>query len=217
MATKPYNISDLRMLAPRFRSTSKTEILSVRVFASICLVNINLDKTPKPIFNKHWSMDDLAFIISEMTAFSKAEPNTEVTFVKNVYNNVERKKVMDYVLIFKRDERKIFHIIIKTNGQVYDFPIMNNTMFSTGTGDIPEDVKSQIGWNAFTDFIKNKVWLQMQLSAFPNENQQNGQQGGGGYNRQGGGYNNNRNYAPRPNNGEFQSSRGLPGDEDIFE
>ena len=207
MATKDYNISDLRMLSPTYRSTSGSERLSIRVFRGICLININVEKSPRPIFNKHLSFTETYQIAKYMTDMLKSEPNSDKTLVYNAYDKNQKKRVLDYVLIFRKDERKIFHIVIKTNGQTFDFPIKSVSSFAFGTGEIPEDERSNVEWGFLINFIKNLIPIQMQLSNFPLENNNSG---GQGYQRQGG-------YTPRPNsNGEFASSRGLPGDEDMF-
>jgi len=229
MATRAYNLSDLRMIAPRYRSAAGTELMTIRVWNGGCLFAINLDKTPKPIFNKHWRMNELFIFARYMSDFIKAEPNTDKTLVVNTYNRIEKKKVMDYVLIFRKDERKVFHIIVKTNGQTYDFPIRGVPDICFGTGDIGEEERSLNEWMYLINFMKNLVPIQMQLSSFPMENQngpnQNGQGGGqgGGYNR-GGNYNRgNYNRGGGGNGGDQGGNNGggynndrLPPDDDIF-
>lgn len=229
MATKPYTLSDLRMIAPRYRSAAGTEMLSIRVWNGSCLLGINLDKTPKPIFNKHWKINELFVIVRYMSDFAKAEPNTDKTLVINTYNRIEKKKVMDYVLIFRKDERKIFHIIIKSNGQTYDFPIRGVADICFGTGDIAEEERSLNEWMYLINFLRNMVPLQMQLTAFPIENPNgqnpNGQGGGpgGGYNRGGynrGNYNRGGQGGPQQGGngqgGGYPSNDRLPPDDDIF-
>lgn len=228
MATRAYNLSDLRMIAPRYRSAAGTELLSIRVWNGGCLLGINLDKTPKPIFNKHWRINEVFLFAKYMSDFIKAEPNTDKTLVVNAYNRIEKKNAMDYVVIFRKDERKVFHIIIKSNGQTYDFPIRGINSISFGTGDIGEEERSTNEWMYLINFLKTMVPLQMQLSSFPMENQPgqnpNGQGGGqgGGYNRGGynrGNYGNNGggyNRGGQGGGGEGPRPDRLPPDDDIF-
>jgi len=225
MATKSYSLSDLRMIAPRYRSAAGTELMSIRVWNGGCLFGINLDKTPKPIFNKHWKINELFVIAKYMSDFAKAEPNTDKTLVINTYNRIEKKRVMDYVLIFRKDERKVFHIIVKSNGQTYDFPIRGVSDISFGTGDIAEEERSLNEWMYLVNFLRTLVPIQMQLTSFPiempNGQNQNGQGGGqgGGYNR-GGNYNrgnyNRGNGGGGDNGGNYPSNDRLPPDDDIF-
>ena len=228
MATKTYYVSDLSMPGLRYRSLSGTEIFAIRVYKGVCLFNINLDKVPKPIFNRHIKLNEVWEVAEFMSRLVKMEPKSDITLVHNAYDRVQKQKALDYVLILRKDEKKIFHIIVKTNGQMYDFPIKGASDFSYGTGEIPEEERSYMEWTYIINYLKVVARHQVDMSSFPPELPAGGQpgaqggQGGapaGGYQRQAGQGNYNRgNYPPRPNsNGEFQSTRGLPSDDDMFE
>ena len=197
-----YSIDDLKLKGPTYRSQNG-ETLSFRVWMGHCMLAINgANRGAKAIFSKVLREDEVFMIGKYMQDLIKDEPGKEISLVYNSYNRQEKKRVLDYILILKKDEKKVYHVIIKSNGQTFDFPILGSTSFSFGTGAIPNDERSYTAQCYLIQYLKTTLPVQVSLSSFPSENQ-------GGY---GGGQ-----HSGYSGQSDFQSSkRNLPSDDDIF-
>ena len=205
-----FSIDDLKFKGPSYRSQNG-ETLSFRVWMGHCMMTIyGPGRNQKPLLNKALKEDEIFLISKYMTVMVKAEPGKEYSLVYNTYDFKEKKRNLDYILILKKDEKRVYHIVIKANGQTYDFPIRNINAFSYGTGEIPDDEKSANTFLHLIHHLKNVIPLQTQLSSFPIENQGQGNSGGYRQGNRGGG----NSYGGQ---GDFQSSnKNLPPDDDIF-
>jgi hypothetical protein len=197
--------SSLKMIPSTARRTSNGESLTFRVWNGIAFLTINgAGRDTRPIVNKALKSEDVFLISTYLTDLSKMEPGKDVTLVHNAYNRQDKKWSLDFILVFKKDEHKINHLIVKTAGQTYDFVITSGgNTWQLGTGEIPPEKKSSIGLNELIHHLRSLVPIQSQLTNFPREN--NGAPGGG--------YKNSRSYNGQ---NDFQSSRRLPSDDDVF-
>jgi len=226
--TETITLGDLRHPCPTYRSTTGGESGSFNVYNGSIAFSVQPGQGGKAIYRARLRPDELFVITQIMEKMPAAEPNTDKTLV---FNDRERQPDGKFiaklrcVFIFKKDERKVLHIILKGEGGTWDFPIRLAGTTAFGTGEIPEDVRSQYEWAYLISFLKNTIPMQVELSAVRMTGQlgQGGQQGGGyGGNRyQGGGYNRGGqgggNRYPRPNaSGEFTDSSALPSDADMF-
>lgn len=222
MAIAPKAISDLKMIDLRYRTTTGHEYLNFHVFGGLLYIRIMPEKEMKPIFSRKLRFEDFTTFTSVMTSLLKAEPNTEKTLVVNDYNRQEKKIVLDYVIIFKKDERKVLHICIKQNGNTWDAAIRTSPTICYGTGEIPEDERSIYAWMNLISAFNNLFPVELQLSSFAFDGQNGGGNGGGNYNRGnynrgGGNYGGQAQPQPQPEGGEFKSVSDLPTDDDIFQ
>ncbi len=198
-----FTIDDLKFTGPKYRSSDKTTTLSFRVWMGHCMITINpMDRNQKPMFNKTLKDEEIFLVTKYMSDLLKAEPGQEKTLVYNTYNFKEKQRKLEYVLLMKKDEKKIYHLIIKFGGNTYDFPIINIAAFDLGTGAIPDDERSYVTFCHLIHHLKNVVPIQTTVSSFPIETNNGYRRGGGsGYSGQ----------------GDFQSSsKNLPSDDDIF-
>lgn len=198
-----YSIDDLRMNATRYRSVSGLEMLTFNVWRGTCWLSISGAKDNKRIFSKGLKLDEVGLIGQYMQELTKMDPGKEISLVYNGYNRQERKRYMEFVLVMKKDEQRVYHILIKNNGTTFDFPITFGNTITFGTGEIPENERSHRAFLQLINHLKNIVPFQTIITSFPAEQRggSNGGSGGGGYSGQ----------------GDFKSSsRNLPSDDDIF-
>lgn len=204
-----FTIDDLKLKGPTYRSQNG-DTLSFRVWMGHCMMTVyGPVKGQKPVLNKALKDDELYLVSKYMKDLMKAEPGKEISLVYNTYNFKEKKRNLDYILILKKDEKRIYHFIVKANGQNYDFPIRNINAFTYGTGDIPDDEKSTNTFMHLIHHLQQVIPIQIQLSSFPVENQRPS----GGYQNNGGSSSPSSNYNGQE---EFQSRKNLPPDDDIF-
>lgn len=203
-----YNIDDLRLKGPSYRSKDGT--LQFRVWMGHLMMSVyGPDRNQKPLFNKSLKEDETFLVSRYMTNLLKADPGKEYSLVYNTYDYKEKQRKLDYILVLKKDEKKVYHIILKANGQNYDFPIVNINAIAFGTGEIPPDEKSETTFSHLIHHLRNVVPMQVQLSSFPMENQ------GGGYN--GGNRGGGSSYNSQSDFGNKSGGRSnLPPDDDIF-
>ena len=200
-----FTIDDLKFKGPSYRSQNG-ETLSFRVWMGHCMLTVyGPGKGQKPLLNKSLKDDEVYLVSKYMTDIMKVEPGKEVSLVYNTYDFKAKQRNLDYILVIKKDEKRVYHLILKANGQTYDFPIRNINAFSYGTGEIPDDEKSTNTFMHLIQHLKTVVPMQIQLSSLPMENQ--GQGNNGGYRRGGSSYG---------GQGDFQGHKNLPPDDDIF-
>lgn len=206
-----YSIDDLRMANPRFRSADGSCALTFRAWGGVPWISINGTKDGSRIFSKNLKYEDYALLSQFITEFMKAEPGKESSFVYNSYNFKEKKRIMDFILVLKKDEKSVFHITIKANNNMYDFPIIFGNNIAYGTGEIPEGERSYRAMKFLSQHLTNVIPIELQLTSTPMERQNGGNNysgRSGGYNKpSGGGYS---------GQGDFQSQKNLPSDDDIF-
>lgn len=198
-----FTIDDLRMKETSYRSVTGNETLSFHVWNGTCWLTIAGAKDRKRIFSKALRYDEFGLIGQYMQELNKMDPGSEKSLVYNGYNRQERKRIVEFILVLKKDEQKIRHVIIKANGSTFDFPIMFNSTWTSGTGDIPEAERSEKAFKQLITHLINVVPFQIAMSSVPNDQQRSGGgSSGGGYSGQ----------------GDFKSSnRNLPSDDDIFQ
>lgn len=198
-----FTIDDLKFKGPSYRSQDG-QTLQFRSWMGHCMVSIfGPDRNQRALFNKALKDDEVFLVSKYMGDLIKADPGKEVSLVYNSYNFKEKKRQLEFILVLKKDEHKVYHVIIKYQGQIYDFPIKNINAFELGTGAIPDDEKSLITFGHLIHHLKNVLPTQESLSSLPQEN--SGQRGG--YSKGGSGYS---------GQSDFQSNRRLPSDDDIF-
>lgn len=207
-----YSVDDLRMVNPRYRSIDNASFLTFRVWGGMPWISINGSKDNAKIFSKNIKYEDIGLIAQYAQEFLKSEPGKELSLVYNSYNFKEKKRYMDFILVFKKDEKSIFHIIIKANNNSFDYPIIFGNTITYGTGEIPEAERSYRAMKFLAQHLTNIIPDELQMTSIPLERQNggNGNYGNrpGGYQKQGGG-----NYSGQ---GDFQGSKNLPSDDDIF-
>ena len=202
-----FTIDDLKPKGPSYRSQNG-DTLSFRVWMGHCMITVyGPGRGQKPVLNKALKDDEVFLISKYMKDIVKAEPGKEISLVYNTYNFKEKKRNLDYILILKKDEKRIYHLIIKANGNTYDFPIRNINAITFGTGEIPDDEKSANTFMHLIQHLQNVVPMQIQLTSFPLENQ-----------GQGNNYQSHNSGGSSSYNGQndFQNRKNLPPDDDIF-
>lgn len=215
-----YSIDDVRMIVNPYRSATGAEQLSFRPFGGTIWLSIyGTGPTASKVYSKGLKLNEIGLLSQYMGELLKSQEPKEISLVYNGWNRQDRKRVMEFILVLKKDDQKVFHVIIKVNNQSYDFPIMYNQTFAFGTGEIPEAERSYRAFYQLIQDFKTLLPLQAQLTNYGTF--ERGQGGGG--NRRGG------NYQPRQGGnsggdggsysgqGDFKSSRNLPSDDDIFQ
>lgn len=202
-----YSGDDRRMVNPRFRSIDGNTQLTFRVWGGMPWISINGSKDNAKVYSKNLKYEEMIMLGQIMQEFLKAEPGKENSFVYNTYNFKEKKRVMEFIFVLKKDEKSVYHIIVKANNNVYDFPIFlagNNLAY--GTGEMPEADRSRYAMRVLVHHIVNVIPVECQMTSYPMEQRQGGgnsygnRSGGGGYGGQ----------------GDFKSQKSLPSDDDIF-
>jgi hypothetical protein len=200
--------SDLKMIPSTAMRTQNGESLTFRVWNGTPFLTINgSGRDARPIVNKALKIGDVFLISSYLSDLLKSEPGKENTLVHNAYNRQDKKWFLDYLLVLKKDEHKVNHIVVKSDGQTYDFVLTySGNTWQLGTGEISPDKKSSLCLSELIYHLRNLIPVQATLTNFPRE--MNGAPGG---NR----YNNNKNSYSGQNDFQ-QSNRRLPSDDDIF-
>ena len=206
-----YSIDDLNMVNTRYRSIDGTVLLSLRVWRGTTWLSVNGAKDNAKIFSKGLKYEEIALLGQFMNEFLKSEPGKEFSAVYNSYNRQERKRVMEFIFVLKKDEKSIYHVIIKANNSTFDFPIIYSNTITYGTGEIPEAERSYRAFVQLINHIKNVIPFQLNLTNVPSDrpgfNNNSGGGKSGGYQKGGGNYG---------GQGDFQSPKNLPSDDDIF-
>lgn len=206
-----YTIDDIRMVSTRYNSIDRNTYLTFNVWHGSVWISIAGSKDNQRIFSKGIRYEEISLITQYMSEFLKAEPGKEQSLVYNSYNRQEKKRVMEFIFVLKKDEKQVFHVIIKANNNVFDFPIIYSNTITFGTGEIPESERSYRAMLQLVTHLKNLTPMQIQMSNVPQEQKQGGSGGyggkSGGYQQRQGGYG---------GQGDFQSSKRLPSDDDIF-
>lgn len=201
-----YTCDDRRMVNPRFSSIDRNSQLTFRVWGGMPWISINGSKDNAKIYSKNIKYEEMIMIAQYMQEFLKAEPGKESSLVYNAYNFKEKKRIMEFIFVLKKDEKQIFHVIIKVNNNVFDFPILYANNLAYGTGEMPEAERSYRAMKALIHHLTYIVPMECQMTSFPMEQRQGG---GNTYgNRSSGG-----NYGGQ---GDFKSPKNLPADDDIF-
>jgi len=203
-----YTCDDRRMVNPRFNSIDRSTSLTFRVWGGMPWISVNGAKDGNKIYSKNIKYEEMIMIGQIMQEFLKAEPGKEQSFVYNAYNFKEKKRVMEFIFVLKKDEKSVYHIIIKANNQVFDFPVFfTSNSIAYGTGDMPEADRSRYAMKTLIHHILNVIPVECQMTSFPME-----QRSGGGNNTYA-----NRGGSNYGSQGDFKSSnRNLPSDDDIF-
>lgn len=216
-------LDSLRHPYPTYRSTTGQEVGSFNVFAGTVYFTVQPASGGASIYKTKLRLDDVYVVSLFMEDMLSAEPNTSKTLVFNDPEpSPEGKPTLKLrcILMLKKDERKVFHVILKADGQTWDFPIRYSKYVAMGTGEIPEDTRSIFGWRYLINYLRTLVPHQVDLTAVKVSRDPNGQGGQGGGNRYGGGGWNRGNrggYQSRPNpNGEFSRNADIPSDVDMF-
>ena len=208
-----FTIDDLRTVSTRYSSIDRNTYLTFSAWRGSVWLSVVGSKDNQRVYSKGIRYEEISLITQYLNEFLKAEPGKEQSLVYNSYNRQEKKRVMEFIFVMKKDEKQVFHIIIKANNSVFDFPIIYSNTITFGTGEIPEAERSYRAMAQLVTFLKTLVPMQIQMTNVPQE-QKPGSGGGnygnrsGGYQRQGGG-----SYGGQ---GDFQSSKRLPADDDIF-
>lgn len=207
-----FTTDDLRMISTRYRSVDGNVGLTFNVWHGTVWLSISGLRDNAKVFSKGLRYEEISLITQYMSEFLKAEPGKEQSLVYNSYNRQEKKRVMEFILVLKKDEKQVFHVIIKANNSVFDFPIIYSNTITFGTGEIPESERSYRAMYQLVTHLKNLTPMQIQLSSFPIERQGGS---GGGYGKSGG-YQGRSGGGSYSGQGDFQSSKKLPADDDIF-
>lgn len=208
-----YTIDDLRMANMRYRSIDNATMLTFRVWGGMPWISINGSKDNAKVFSKNVKYEDIGMIAQFVQEFLKAEPGKEASLVYNSYNFKEKKRVMDFIFVLKKDEKQIFHIIIKANNNAFDYPIIASNTITFGTGEIPEAERSYRAMKFLAHHLTNIIPIECQLTSIPLE-RQGGNGGGNSYGNRSGGYQ--KPSGGYGGQGDFQSQKNLPSDDDIF-
>lgn len=199
-----------------YRSATGTENFTFRVWGGGCWLSItNAQNATQKVYSKMLKPNELALIAQYMQDLSKSQEAKEISLVYNGWNRQDRKRIMEFIIVLKKDEQKVFHIIVKVGNASYDFPILYNNTIAYGTGEIPEAERSVRAWNQLIYDLKTLYPIEMFITNNRDmpPNGQGGQRSGG-YNRQSGG-NSGGSYSGQ---GDFKpSGRNLPSDDDIFQ
>lgn len=156
-----YGLGDLQQHRVSIKSASGTDRLEIKVWGGTLRFGVYHDKEYRPYFERPITLPRIPLVMDALDKLPKLSPGVKYPLVLSVWDNVEKKFAMDWVLTFLKDTSNIYHIEVQWKGNKCDFALKGPFGVSYGSDPMKDDEKSAVGLEELVYYLKYIAPVQM--------------------------------------------------------